>query len=111
MCPEGNSLQINRFFMSSKPDDRFSTYPLPVQELAIKIRNLILTVASEENLGDVEETLKWGEPSYITKTGSTLRMDWKSKNPNVISIYVNCQTKLIETFKEVYPESFIYVGE
>lgn len=96
--------------MNNSVEEVLNNYPEQVKERLLMLRQWILDVAHEESLGDVEETLKWGEPSYITKTGSTLRMDWNSKNPNVISIFVNCQTKLIETFKEVYPASFIYVG-
>ena len=35
-----------------------------------------------EEITFLEETLKWGELSYITEIGSTLRMDWKPKSPN-----------------------------
>ncbi|MFT5337424.1 MAG: hypothetical protein ACI9YL_001426 [Luteibaculaceae bacterium] len=39
------------------------------------LRQLIrATVPEIEGVNSLEETLKWGEPSYLTKYGSTLRM-------------------------------------
>lgn len=53
-------------------------YPDWAQKKLLFIRELILEVASEINgTPEVEETLKWGEPSYLTEQGSTIRMDWK----------------------------------
>jgi hypothetical protein len=76
----------------------------------LSIRELMHAIAKEENLGTVTESLKWGEPSFQTKKGSPVRMDWKPKSPATISVYFNCKTRLIETFKEVYPDAFEYVG-
>ena len=73
------------------------------------LRDLILETASEiESVEEIEETLKWGEPSYIVKKGSTIRMDWKPKAPNQYAMYFNCNTSLVETFKAVYGNLFKY---
>lgn len=37
-------------------------------------------------------------------------MDWKPKDPDVTKVYFHCQTILIETFKEIYPDEFEYEG-
>ena len=67
------------------------------------LRQLILETASQnDGVGPLEETLKWGEPSYVTKSGSTIRMDWKSSKPDQYALYFNCKTKLVDTFKELY---------
>jgi hypothetical protein len=66
------------------------------------LRQLILDTAIEtEGVVHVDETVKWGEPSYITKKGSTIRIGWKQSNPDQYAMYFNCNTKLIDTFKEV----------
>ena len=39
-----------------------------------------------------------------------MRIDWKKKSPEHVSIFVNCQTKLISIFRELYPDDFEYVG-
>ena len=74
------------------------------------IRRLVFAIAQEHGLGTVEETLKWGEASYLVKGGSTIRIDWKPKDPDVIKVYFHCQTRLIETFKEIYRDEFGYEG-
>lgn len=74
------------------------------------IREMILAEAKENGLGEVEETLKWGEPSYLVKGGSTVRYDWKEKSPDQYAIYFNCNTKLVDTFKELYGDKFRFEG-
>jgi hypothetical protein len=54
---------------------RFDEYPKHVRIRIEELRNIVLTIASELKLGEVEESLKWGEPSYSVKTGSPVRMD------------------------------------
>jgi len=75
------------------------------------LRQLVFDAASEtDGVGEVEETLKWGEPSYLVKGGSTIRMDWKNKNPDQYAVYFNCKTSLIETFRELYGDKFNFEG-
>ena len=94
--------------MNSSVKEKFATYPEEVAILLHKIRELIYIVAEQENIVDLTETLKWGEPSYVSNVGSTIRFDWKAKSPKQYCLYFNCRTKLIETFKEVYGDAFIY---
>jgi hypothetical protein len=70
-----------------KPEIRntFSTYPVEVQRQLENVRRLILSVAKENDLGDVEETLKWGEASYRVKGGSPIRIDWKPRHSKLIA--------------------------
>jgi hypothetical protein len=90
---------------------RLDEYPATVKNKMIFLRNLIIEVAKEaEDLNQIEETLKWGEPSFITKHGSTLRMDWKEKTPDQYALYFKCTSKLIETFKNVFGEKLKYEG-
>ena len=58
----------------------FDGYPEPMRKKMMRLRQLVLDTASEtEGVDAPEETLKWGEPSYLTKDGSTIRMDWKAR--------------------------------
>ncbi|MFY0684462.1 MAG: DUF1801 domain-containing protein [Balneola sp.] len=87
----------------------FENYPKPVQKRMRQLRELVLSAASEvEGLEELEETLKWGEPSYLTKHGSTVRMDWKKKTPDQFSVYFKCTSKLVPTFKELYKDTFTF---
>jgi hypothetical protein len=96
--------------MNKEMKIKFESYPDPSKQKLLMLRDLILTIAKDDELGDVEECLKWGEPSYISKVGSTVRIDWKAKDPEYCGIYFNCQSRLIEVFKVLYPGEFIYQG-
>ena len=76
------------------------------------LRSLILETADDiAQISDLEETLKWGEPSYLTKHGSTIRMDWKSKMPDQYAMYFKCTSRLVETFKLSYNDRFEFEGK
>ena len=60
-----------------------------------------------EGVGALEETLKWGQPSYLTtesKSGSTVRIDQVKAEAGRYAVYFHCQTDLVETFRELYPD-------
>lgn len=97
--------------MQAEIQSKLSNYPLEAQKQLEAVRNLIFSVAKENELGPVEETLKWGEASYRVSGGSTIRMDWKTKDPGVIKVFFHCQTTLVETFREIYPEEFAFEGQ
>lgn len=86
--------------------NKIDTYPAPVLEKFLKLRHLIHQVAEEYQLGPVEETLKWGEPAFINKQGSTIRIDYRKHSPGEIYLFFNCKTKLVETYKELFPDVF-----
>ncbi|EGR2558748.1 DUF1801 domain-containing protein [Vibrio alginolyticus] len=89
---------------------RFDEYPENVRLRLEELRNLVFQIASELDLGEIDESLKWGEPSYSVKTGSPLRMDWKLKSPNNYYLFFNCQTKLVDTFRELYGAELEFQG-
>lgn len=92
----------------------FANYPDHIREKLLFLRELIFaTAVATEGIGELEETLKWGEPSYLTsqtKSGSTVRIDWKEKLPEQYAMYFKCTTNLVETFREKYPTEFKYGG-
>jgi len=85
----------------------FDAYPKPQKSKLLALRRLILNTArTTEGVGAIEEALKWGQASYLTsetKSGSTVRIDWV-KSANQVAVYFHCQTDLVETFRELYPE-------
>ncbi|MDC6367393.1 MULTISPECIES: DUF1801 domain-containing protein [Flavobacteriaceae] len=90
----------------------FDNYPDHIRPKMIALRKLIIATAKEiEDITKLEETLKWGEPSYLTKTGSTLRMDWKSKSPNQYALYFQCSSRLVETFRAMFKNTFTFEGK
>lgn len=91
--------------------NKFDSYPPQAKKQLLGVRELILAIAADNNLGCVAETLKWGEASYAVKGGSAIRIDWKAKDPNAIKVYFHCQSKLVETFQEIYPDDLQYEGK
>lgn len=88
---------------------KINAYPEVIQGKLLYLRSLIMEVAEEdENVQEMEETLKWGEPSYLTKNGSTIRIDWKAKTPDQYAVYFKCTSKLVTTFRAVYGDQFKY---
>ena len=80
-----------------------AAYPAEIQRKLRRLRRLILdTAAKMDGAVALEETLKWGQPAYLAKGGSTIRID-RTKNGGV-AMYFVCHTDLIATFRELYPE-------
>jgi hypothetical protein len=98
----------------SAVDAVFSAYPKPLKAKLLALRRLIFeTARTTDGVGRLQETLKWGQPSYLTpetKSGSTIRIDQVKPTPNRYAVYFHCQTDLVETFRELYPAEFSYGG-
>lgn len=88
----------------------FERYPKNARSMLLTIRQAIYDTADELSLEPVSESLKWGEVSFSVASGSPVRIDWKAKTPEVCYIFFNCQTKLVETFRELYPEALQFSG-
>lgn len=86
----------------------FGQIPHDARKQLLAIRDLIFSTAdSIDGVGEIEETLKWGEPAYITsksKSGSTIRLGWKESAPDQCAVYFNCQTTLVDAFRTLHPD-------
>ena len=93
----------------------FKAYPAAVRRKLMALRELIFrAAASTDGVGPLEETLKWGEPAYLTSrtgSGSTIRIDWKRAAPTQYAMYFNCRTNLVDTFRTMFPGEFAFEGE
>ena len=100
--------------MNPAVKQKFQSYPDHVRPKLEYLRDLILDVAGNtDGVGTLEETLKWGEPAYLTsqtKSGTTIRIDWKAKTPDHYSLYVNCKTTLIDSYSSLFPGVFCFEG-
>ena len=88
----------------------FESYPNIFRQKLLFLRKLIFEVVAENKGMVCQETVKWGEPSYIVKKGSTIRIAWKSNTPDQYAMYFNCNTNLIETFRTIYGAQFNFEG-
>ncbi len=90
----------------------FDSYPPALRKKLLVLRQLIIdTAAATEGVGLLDETLKWGEPAYVTpsKSGSTVRID-RTKKHDGYAIYFNCNTTLVDTFRSLFPVTFAFDG-
>jgi hypothetical protein len=81
------------------------------RDILLQARTLIFEVAREdEHIGEIEETLRWGEPAYITckkKTGSTIRLAIE-KQRGQPAIFFNCKTTLVEEMRARFGAELSY---
>ena len=93
--------------------DVFRRYPSGLREKLLDLRQLIFEVAAAtDGVGKLKETLKWGQPSYLTpetKSGSTLRLG-VTKDGRYAGLYVHCQTDILSSFRDRFPDEFRYGG-
>lgn len=92
----------------------FDVYTDEQQKKLFELRELILKVASEtEDVGKLEETLKWAQPSYVTtetKSGSTIRLGAPKGKRDEVALYFICHTNLVATFEQIYGDLFRFEG-
>lgn len=99
------------FVQSQEVTRIINSYPDSAKEKLEQLRALIVeTAKSTEAVQQLVETTKWGEPSYITKTGSTIRMDWKEKNPDHYCLYFICTSNLVNTFQIIFGDELHFEG-
>jgi len=100
------------FVKSEKVSKLLENYPRTAQAKLNQLRKLIVATAEEtEGVDKLVETTKWGEPSYLTKTGSTIRMDWKAKTPDTYYLYFICSTQLVNTFRIIFGDELEFEGD
>lgn len=91
---------------------RLDRHAEPTRSALKRLRRLILdTAATTPGVGEVEEALRWGQPSYLTKTGSTIRIDAIKGSGSQYALYVHCQTDLVTNFRGLYGDALTYEGK
>lgn len=93
---------------------KYKQFPKDVSNRLMDLQDLILSIAEgNPRIGAIQQTLKWNELAFVThnpKSGTTLRIGWSDKTPQYYSLFVHCQTNLIETYKTLFADTFIYIG-
>ena len=78
-----------------------------------ELRRLVYAAAGETpGVGELAETLKWGEPSYAPKRpriGSPVRL--AARSGGEVAMYFICHTHLVARFREIYPHCFAFEGD
>lgn len=98
--------------MSADVKAAFDVFPDGIRRQSLALRNLVFRIAEEtETAGEIVETLKWGQPSYLTvkpKSGSTIRLGIGKSGQ--AALFCHCQTSLISQFRDIYPLIFDFEG-
>ncbi|MGE0332318.1 MAG: DUF1801 domain-containing protein [Ramlibacter sp.] len=101
-------------FQSTAVAQAYGAFPTGIRRRLLALRELVFrTAASTDGVGELQETLKWGEPAYLTtatRSGSTVRLGWKKARPQEYAIYFNCQTTLVDTFRTLFPHELRFEG-
>ncbi len=100
--------------LPSQTQSVFDRLPKAMVARLVALRALILETAAENPaIGPLEETLKWGEPAYLTsatKSGTTVRINRHKKSDSEYAVYVHCQTDLVERYKQLYGDILKFEG-
>ncbi len=98
--------------MDKSVADAFSRFPDDIRDELTFIRNLIIeTAEGTPDTGNIVETLKWGQPSYLTerpKSGTTIRLGMSKDN--CPAMFVHCQTSLITEYRLMFEDLFDFDG-
>lgn len=90
----------------------FASFPAPARRGLMTLRRLIFETAKEiPQVGRLEETLKWGQPAYLTPetgSGSTIRLGLPKQGG--FALYTHCRTTLVPDFRSLFPDDFTYEG-
>ncbi|PCJ62209.1 MAG: hypothetical protein COA73_06860 [Candidatus Hydrogenedentota bacterium] len=88
----------------------FLTYPKSVRDYLMALRILIFeTAQNTDGVGRIQETMKWGQPSYITSetgSGTTIRID--RFGDDKVAFFFHCQTTLGSTFRDIFGDQLQY---
>ena len=83
----------------------FANYPPALRTKLQRLRRLILdTAAKTDGVLGIEEGLRCGQPAYLSKSGSTIRIDAVKSEPSRYAMYFICHSGLVARFRELYPE-------
>ncbi len=94
--------------------DVFARFPEAARARLLAARRQVFAAAGDDlRVGDLTETLKWGEPAYLTSetgSGTTVRIHWKKSDPTRYAMYFHCQATLVEEFRALFPNDFEFEG-
>ena len=87
------------------------SYPAAVLTHMQALRDAVYRVAAQHaDVGQVTEAIKWGEHAFLAPQASTVRLAWPSAKPTRYALHFHCQTKLVETFRELHGDQLVLEG-
>ncbi len=82
----------------------FDAFPDRQRDALLTMRTWIYAVAADlPHVGGLEETLKWGQPSYLgqkPRVGTTIRLG--APHVDAVAFYVSCQSTLVDQYRALF---------
>lgn len=96
-----------RKFDNINIDNTVMDYPPVYRERLLELRELIFDIGERiDKTNKIEESLKWGQPSYTCKGASPIRID--RFEADKVAIFFHCQTTLVETFRKLFANELTF---
>jgi hypothetical protein len=92
----------------------FESYRADLRRPLLRLRAMIFEVARAAAVSELIETLKWQQPAYLParpRIGTTVRIDAMPDGSDRYAMFFHCQTTLLDTFRDLYPERFTFQGD
>ncbi|MEO1688102.1 MAG: DUF1801 domain-containing protein [Pseudomonadota bacterium] len=94
--------------------EAFCALPPALRPRLAELRALIFETAEAEGVGPLTESLKWGEPAYLTeatKSGATLRLGRLKGRDDACALFVTCTSRLADQIRAEVGDRLEVVGD
>lgn len=82
--------------------------PPQMRKGAIALRHLIYDTAAQLGQNPPQESLKWGQPSYVSTQGTPLRI--AASKHGAFGLFAHCQSTVISEFAQIFGNDFAIQG-
>ncbi len=98
-------------FASPNVRDAFAAFPQPAHDTLLSLRAMIFEIGETLPIGRIEESTKWGQPSYATpetNLATPIRLGLsKTGDP---AVFTHCQTTVMSDFRALAPANMAFDG-
>ena len=102
---------MTRPFTSPSVRDAYAAFPQRARETLMALRTMIYEIGETLPVGRIEESTKWGQPSYATpdtNLATPIRLGLsKAGDP---AIFTHCQTTVMNDFRALAPTNIAFDG-
>ena len=99
-------------FQDPKVQQAFQTFPDTLRPRLLHLRDLIFQTARDlPQIGALHETLKWGQPAYLTpETGAATTIRLGLPKTGGYALYTHCQSRVMPEFQALFPNDLKFDG-
>ncbi|AKS47008.1 hypothetical protein SAMN05444287_2133 [Octadecabacter temperatus] len=98
-------------FASPAVRDAFAAFPQPAHDTLMSLRAMIYEIGETLPIGRIEESTKWGQPSYATpKTNLATPIRLGLSKAGDPAVFTHCQTTVMSDFRALAPANMAFDG-